>query len=30
MTVNVMVNLPEIIVICVTVILVTFIKYRNK
>jgi hypothetical protein len=30
MTLNVMVNFPEIIVICATVILVTFIKYRNK
>ena len=30
MTLNVMMNLPEIIVVCVTVILVTVIKYRNK
>ena len=30
MTINIMVNLYEVIAICAMVILVTFIKYRNK
>ena len=29
MTLNIMMDLPEVIAICVTVILVTFIKYRK-
>ena len=30
MTLNLMMDMPEIIAVCVTVILVTFIKYWNK